>query len=269
MPIAISSTQNNHIKGLLKLAKHSERDQRRVTLVEGERECAHALAAGIVPLEAYVCPPLLGNSGHQLVERLALLGKKRQTLVIEVTPDLFAKIAYRGDSGGILLVIPYLNYHLNTFNPPAPAFIAVIEGIEKPGNLGAILRTADAAGVQAVIVTAGVTDIHNPNVVRASLGALFTVPVFESPVAETIRWLSARHIQMIAATPETTQPYTAIDYRLPTAIVMGSEANGLGAQWREAASALVTIPMFGKMDSLNLSTSTALMLYEVVRQRSS
>lgn len=268
MPIAISSTQNNRIKDLLKLAKHNERDQRRVTLVEGERECAHALAAGIVPLEAYVCPPLLDKAGHALSEHLASLDKERQTLLVEVTPDVFAKIAYRGDSGGILLVIPYLDYSLNTFNPPAPAFVAIIEGVEKPGNLGAILRTADAAGVQAVIVTAGVTDIHNPNVVRASLGALFTIPVLESPVEETIHWLRARNIQIISATPEATQPYTAVDYRLPTAIVMGSEANGLGAQWREAASALVTIPMFGKMDSLNLSTSTALMLYEVVRQRS-
>jgi RNA methyltransferase, TrmH family len=187
---------------------------------------------------------------------------------MEVTPEVFAKIAYRGDSGGILLVIPYLTHQLSNFAPPEPAFITIIEGVEKPGNLGAILRTADAAGVQAVIVTAGVTDIHNPNVIRASLGALFTLPVFESPVEKTIQWLRQHNIQIVAASPEASNVYTQCDYTVPTAIVMGSEAHGLTQPWREAADSLVTIPMFGVVDSLNLATSTAIMLYEVVRQRS-
>jgi TrmH family RNA methyltransferase len=267
MPKSITSLQNNHIKDVIKLAKHSEREQRRVTVVEGERECAHALAAGIIPIEAYVCSSLLNQEGIVIAEQLQRLDAQRRTLLMEVTPEVFAKIAYRGDSGGILLVIPYLSHRLRDFAPPAPAFIAVIEGVEKPGNLGAILRTADAAGVQAVIVTAGATDIHNPNVIRNSLGALFTVPVFESPVMETIQWLRARTIQIVAASPEATQPYTQVNYAVPTAIVMGSEAHGLGAEWRNVATALVKIPMFGAMDSLNLSTSTALMLYEVIRQR--
>ena len=267
MPIAITSLQNSRVKDLLKLAKHSEREQHRVTVVEGERECTHALAAGIIPIEAYICPPLLDTPGRAIAQKLAALDAKRQTLLMEVTPEVFAKIAYRDDSGGILLVIPYLANQLRDFAPTAPAFVAIIEGVEKPGNLGAILRTADAAGVHAVIVTAGVTDIHNPNVIRASLGALFTLPVFESPVEETVLWLRQRQIQIVAATPEATQLYTSVDYTLPTAIVMGSEANGLGPAWRAAATALVTIPMFGVMDSLNLSTSTALMLYDVIRQR--
>ena len=269
MPIVITSPQNNRIKDLLKLAKHSERDQRRLTIVEGVRECGHALAAGIVPVEAYVCPALLDAPGQALAAQLNRLDAKRQTFLVEVTPELFAKIAYRGDSGGLLLVIPYLNHPLSKFAPPSPAFLAIIEGVEKPGNLGAILRTADAAGVHAVIVTAGGTDIHNPNVVRASLGALFTQPVIEAPVAETIAWLRQRNIQIIAATPDATQRYTDIDLTRPTAIVMGSEAFGLSEQWRTVADHLVTIPMFGEMDSLNLSTSTALLLYETVRQRGS
>lgn len=269
MPITITSLQNNRIKELAKLAKHSEREQRRVTVVEGERECSHAMTAGIVPLEAYVCYDLLTPQGRNVAEQLVRLDAKRQTLLMEVTPEVFAKIAYRGESGGLLLVIPYLAYDLQAFTPRNPAFIAVIEGVEKPGNLGAILRTADAAGVDAVIVTAGATDIHNPNVVRASLGALFTLPVIESPVDETIRWLRDQQIQIIAATPEATLPYTAVDCTRPTAIVMGSEATGLSDTWRSAADSLVTIPMFGAMDSLNLSTSTALLLYEVVRQRTS
>lgn len=267
MPIPITSLQNNRIKDVIKLAKHNERDQRRVTVVEGTRECTHALAAGIIPIEAYLCPSLFDHAGHQIAEQLFRLEAEHRTSLLEVTPEIFAKIAYRGDSGGILLVIPYLAHQLRDFDPPVPAFVAVIEGVEKPGNLGAILRTADAAGVQAVIVTAGVTDIHNPNVIRASLGAIFTLPVFESPFEATATWLAQRNIQIIAASPEATHLYTEIDYTLPTAIVMGSEAHGLGPNWRSAATNLVTIPMFGAMDSLNLATSTALLLYEVIRQR--
>jgi TrmH family RNA methyltransferase len=267
MPIPITSLQNNRVKDLIKLTKHNERERRRVTVVEGEREAKHALASGIIPLEAYICPPLLEAEGRKLVEELVRLDAKRQTLLMEVTPEIFAKIAYRDDSGGILLVVPYLNYRLRDFEPPRPAFLAVIEGVEKPGNLGAILRTADAAGVHAVIVSAGATDIHNPNVIRASLGALFTVPVIESPVDTTIQWLREHGIQIVAATPEATQSYTSIDFTRPTAVVMGSEAHGLGPEWRKAATSLVTIPMYGAMDSLNLSTSTALLLYEVIRQR--
>jgi TrmH family RNA methyltransferase len=267
MPIAITSLQNRRIKDLIKLGKHNERERRQVTVVEGERESSHAIAAGIIPIEAYVCMSLLNNHGRMVADQLAHLEARRQTQLFEVTPEVFAKIAYRGDSGGLLLVVPYANHQLHTFTPPTPAFIAIIEGVEKPGNLGAILRTADAAGVDAVIVTAGVTDIYNPNVVRASLGALFTLPVIESPFDDTLAWLRKHNIQIIAATLEGTHLYTQLDYTLPTAIVMGSEADGLSHQWLAAADSLVTIPMFGKMDSLNLATSTALLLYEVVRQR--
>lgn len=267
MPVTITSLQNSRIKDVIKLAKPSERDQRQVTVVEGDRECERALAAGIIPVEAYICPALFSDEGRQIAKRLFQLDKERRTLLMEVTPEVYEKIAYRGESSGILLVIPYLARNLNKFDPPAPAFLAVIEGVEKPGNLGAILRTADAAGVQAVIVTAGVTDIHNPNVIRASLGALFTLPVFESPLEETIKWLHQRNVQIIAASPEASHLYTQCDYTLPTALVMGSEAHGLSQAWRDAATTLVTIPMFGVVDSLNLATSTALLLYEVVRQR--
>ncbi len=267
MPITITSLQNNRIKEVIKLGKHHAREQRRVTVVEGVRECRHALEAGIVPVEAYVCPPLLDDEGRALLRQLESYDARRQTWLAEVTPDVYAKLAYRGDSGGVLLVIPYLQHQLAGYVPPAPAFIAVIEGVEKPGNFGAILRTADAAGVDAVIITAGVTDIHNPNVIRASLGALFSLPVFESAVDATLAWLQRHKIQIVAATPDATRLYTAVDYTLPTAVVMGSEAAGLSAQWRQAADVLVTIPMFGAMDSLNLATSTALLLYEVVRQR--
>ncbi|MCC6167694.1 MAG: RNA methyltransferase [Caldilineaceae bacterium] len=268
MAIQISSAANPRVKETLALAKHAERARRHETVVEGEREVRRALAAGIIPHTAFVCPPLLSPAGRTLAAELSALDQARRTLLVEVTPELFAKLAYRGDSGGLLLVIPYPDVTLDSLSVPHPAFIAVIEGVEKPGNLGAILRTADAAGVHAVIVAAGATDLHNPNVVRASLGTLFTVPVVEAATEETITWLRQRAIRIIAARPDASLKYTAVDYTGPVAIVMGAEAGGLGADWAQAANLHVTIPMFGQADSLNLATSTALLLYEVVRQRS-
>lgn len=267
MPIPLTSLQNPRIKNLAKLDKPGERARRQVTVVEGERECRRALDAGIVPVEAFLCRELVSPHAAPLVTRLEKLDRQRQTLLYEVPPDIFAKLAYRSESGGLLLVIPYLGRALESLAPPAPAFLTVIEGVEKPGNLGAILRTADAAGVHAVIVTAGATDIHNPNVVRASLGALFTVPVAEASPQVTIDWLHRHQIQIVAASPAATTRYTAVDMTGPTAIVMGSEATGLSSTWEQAADFLVQIPMVGIVDSLNLATSTALLLYEVVRQR--
>jgi TrmH family RNA methyltransferase len=271
MSMLLTSLQNPRIKNFVKLDKPAERAQRQVTVVEGEREAARALAAGIVPVEAFLCRQLLAPDSASLVDQLEALDRRRQTLLYEVTQDIFAKLAYRGASGGILLVVPYFAQSLETLHVPDPAFLAVIEGVEKPGNLGAILRTADAAGLHGVIVSAGATDIYNPNVIRASLGAIFTVPVVEAAPAATIAWLQRRQIQIIAATPDADTIYTsgesAMDATRPIAMVMGSEAHGLSPIWREAATDLVRIPMLGTVDSLNLATSTALLLYEVVRRR--
>lgn len=267
MSIQVKSLANPRVKETLALAKHAERAARRQTVVEGERECRRALDAGIIPHSAFVCRQLVQAAGHDLLDRLNRLDQTRRTFLIEVTPEVFAKLAYRGESGGLLLVIPYLAASLDSLVVPDPAFLAVIEGVEKPGNLGAILRTADAAGVHAVIITAGATDLHNPNVVRASLGTLFTVPVAEATPAESIAWLQRRAIRIIAARPDADVKYTAADYTGPIAIVMGAEATGLGRAWSAAAREHVTIPMAGQADSLNLATSTALLLYEVVRQR--
>jgi TrmH family RNA methyltransferase len=267
MSILITSPGNERIKQITKLAKPAERARRRLTLVEGERECGRALAAGLTPHEAYLCPALLAPTGQAVAEQLRRLDAARRTLLVEVTPEVFAKLAYRGDSGGLLLVLPYLDRTLADLDLPDPLFVVVIEGVEKPGNLGAVLRTADAAGVQAVIVTAGATDIHNPNVIRASLGALFSVPVVEATTAETVHWLRSRQARIVATRPDAAQRYTDVDYTGPVAIVMGAEATGLSATWSAAADEIVTIPMFGQVDSLNLATATALLLYEVVRQR--
>ncbi len=271
MPTEISSLQNQRVKEIAKLTKRPTRDVRRVTLIEGERECTRALQQGMVPLEAYLCPSLLGMESIALRQRLAELESAGRTRLFHVTPEVFARLAYRAESGGILLVIPYLASALAALPlTPNPCY-AVIEGVEKPGNLGAILRTADAAGVDGVIVCHApdrpATDLHNPNVVRASLGALFSVPVAEASSAEAIAWLQAQGVAIVAATPDATLPYTAAHLAGAVAIAMGSEAFGLSQAWLSAADQRVVIPMHGIVDSLNVATSTALLLYEVVRQR--
>ncbi len=263
----ISSLQNNRIKQLAKLAKRRERDQQRITVVEGVREISQALAAGVNPVEGYICVERLDNEGRQIVAALTALAQKRSLTLFEVTPAVFEKIAYRGESGGLLLTIPYVDQPLHNLPLSGIPFIVVVEGVEKPGNLGAILRTADAAGVDAVIVCAGATDLHNPNVVRASLGALFTVPVAEVATEDLIDWLHKQKIAIVAADPMATIYHMTTPLTGPVAIVMGSEAQGLTALWQSVADFRVKIPMRGQIDSLNLSTATAVLLYEVVRQR--
>lgn len=268
MTIEISSLQNQRIKDVVKLNNRRQRDAQQQTVVEGVREVGRALAAGTIPVEAYVCPPLLsGPDSQPLVERLRSLHENGRMQLCMVTPPVYAKIAYRGRSGGLLLVIPYLGRRLEDFPLGRPPFLVVVEGAEKPGNLGAILRTADAAGVDGLVLCDGGTDLHNPNVIRASLGTIFTVPLAEAPTAEVIDWLKAHHIHILAATPDATTLYTDVDATIPVAIVTGSEAYGLSDSWLAAADQQVIIPMYGQADSLNLATSTALLLYEVVRQR--
>ena len=267
---AISSLQNSRVKRVVKLNDRSQRDAEGLTVVEGVREARRALAAGITPREAFVCPNLLDAEGRAVAAQLEALAGRRQTEVFTVTTAVFAKLAYRATTGGLLLVIPYLDRPLERLPLGRPPFLVVVDGAEKPGNLGAILRTADAAGVDGLIVTGDAstrTDLHNPNVVRASLGALFTVPVAAATVAETIAWLRAHQIAILATTPAAARVYTAVDLTGPIAIVMGSEAHGLPPAWLAAAELQARIPMRGAVDSLNLSAATALLLYEVVRQR--
>ena len=265
----ITSLQNQRIKNVVKLRQRRQRDSQRLTVVEGAREVLRALQQGVVPQEAFICSELLGEAEAETA--VSLLHQLPQTTIYEVTPDVFAKMAYREDSGGLLLIIPYWECTLDALSfSSLPSFFAVIEGVEKPGNLGAILRTADAAGTEGVILAHGAidsTDLHNPNVVRASLGTVFSVPVVSDSNAHVIPWLRQRGVQIITTTPAATIPYTAVDLTVPVAIVMGSEAHGLSDEWLNVADQQVMIPMHGIADSLNLSVATALLLYEVVRQR--
>lgn len=263
--IAITSPQNTHIKHLIKLNNRSYRDEYQQTLVEGVRECGLALQQGIVPVEAYVCESLLDAAAFPIFSHLKQLAQNQATTLFSLTPDLFAKVAYRGNSGGLLLVVSFWQKPLADRSDLT--LVAVLEGVEKPGNLGGILRTADAAGVSAVFVCGTGTDIYNPNAIRASLGAIFTVPVIAAATPTLITWLQQHHLALVATTPAATQPYTAVDLTHPVAIIMGSEAEGLSDDWLAAADEQVFIPMNGVVDSLNVSVATALLLYEAVRQR--
>ncbi len=270
MPTRITSRQNGRIKAIIRLNERRYRDEQQLTLVEGIREVTRAIQQGIVPQEVYLCPELLPETALPIVAHLRALADNGRTQLFEVTPAVYEKMAYRGDSGGVIIVIPYLSLSLGQLTTSALSLFAIIEGAEKPGNLGAILRTADAAGVDAVLLSSNGsgTDIHNPNVIRASLGTLFAVPVAVADNTQLISWLHAHNICMVATTPTATKLYTAVDMTQPIAIIAGSESDGLSREWLEHAGEKVRIPMNGIADSLNLSTSMAVMLYEAVRQRS-
>ena len=272
MTLTVSSPTNPRVKSVVRLSDRRARDVARRTVVEGVREVGLALGRGVAPVEAYVCPELIAGAEAEAAARhLAGLAQTGMTELFYVSPAVFAKMAYRGQSGGLLLVIAYPRRTLDELTFRAAPFLVVVEEAEKPGNLGAVLRTADAAGVDALLVPTlpgqTGTDLHNPNVIRASLGAYFTVPVVTSAAEEAIAWLRARGIAIVATTPATETVYTAADLTGPVAVVMGSEAWGLSETWLAAADMRVRIPMAGQVDSLNLSAATALLVYEVVRQR--
>lgn len=272
MTFLLTSPQNQRIKNIVKLNSRRQRDKQQKTIVEGMREAKLALQSGIVPDEAYICPELVTTPEATAVcQQLQQLAQQKQLSLFTVTPELFAKAAYRSQSGGILLLIPYLSTNLSSLSFKSSPLLLIIDGGEKPGNLGAILRTADAAGVDAVIVTAqsngSGTDIHNPNVIRASLGALFTLPVVVAETTQLLRWLRQNHIQIAALTPDGERPYTEENLQKPTAFVMGSEASGINQQWLTEADIRLKIPMHGQVDSLNLSVATAVIVFEAVRQR--
>jgi len=273
MPVAepITSLQNPRVKNVVRLSNRRHRDRQQQTVVEGVREATLALRSGIVPDEVFICPEFSGSVERQeLDQQLYELAAGGRTRLFQVPPAVFDKMAYRAGSGGVLLVIPYLKRTLQDIAPGGNPLVAVVDGAEKPGNLGAILRTADAAGLDALLLTAdepGGTDIHNPNVIRASLGAFFSIPVVTVTMEQALRWLQEKGITTVATTPDAQQVYTAVNLAGPTAIIMGSEAAGLGRQWLDAADIQARIPMTGWVDSLNLSVSTALLLYEALRQR--
>lgn len=262
----ITSLQNPRIKDLVRLRDRRGRDRDQKVLIEGYRELLRALNAGYPVQELYVCPALFqGVNEPALIERFRAGG----TDVFETSEPVFCKVAYRDRPEGLLGVGPQRHRHLEDLHLGAetPPLLLIAEAIEKPGNLGTMLRTADATGVSALVVCDPGTDLFNPNVVRASTGNLFTVPVIEADPADTIAWLRERHIRILAASPHARQRFTDVDLTGPVAIVVGTEQYGLSGRWMQASDLPVRIPMLGVADSLNVATATALLLYEAVRQR--
>ncbi len=258
----ISSLQNSRIKDIQRLIlKSKERKSQGVFVVEGARELTLALAGGYLPDSVYVCRELFSKTDYPDVLQPVEVQKQ-----YEVTLPVFEKIAYREGSDGILALVKPKEHRLENLQLSINPFIIVLEAVEKPGNLGAILRTADAAKADAVVVCDPLTDIYNPNVVRSSVGCLFTVPVAVATNQETLLFLQSNGICPYAAALTAQEWYHEIDFQKPSAIVMGTEADGLSDFWLEKAKQ-IKIPMRGKIDSLNVSVSTAILTFEAMRQR--
>ena len=262
--MTITSLQNNRIKNILKLYRQRGRSQQRKTVIEGYRAVLRAVENEYPLDELYICPALfLGENEGALIERAAKAG----TEIIEVAETPFHKITTQARPEGLLAVAPQIHHSVDDHVPDEKGFYLIVEAIERPGNLGAMMRSADAAGVSAMIVCESQTDVYHPEVIRASVGMIFAVPVLEATSSEAIQWCKGHDIVPIAATPHTDALYTEVDMCRPLALVVGSEKHGLSDMWLEQVDEQVRIPMLGQADSLNVATATTLLLYEVVRQR--
>ena len=243
-------------------------------MVEGRRELEHCIEAGFRVHTVFYCPEI---AGEEALPSALLRSPVRVNApgnapspaptIIEVPAALYSKIAYREGTEGIVAEVEARHIGLEDLDLPENPLIVVLEAVEKPGNLGAVLRSADAAKADAVIVCDPLTDLYNPNLIRASIGAIFTVPTVAASSADTIAFLKAKGIQILTAQLQDSSLYYDVDMRRGTAIVMGTESTGLTGVWRQAADAHIRIPMLGRLDSLNVSVSASILLFEAVRQR--
>jgi len=292
----ITSAKNPKFKNLLLLQEKSKaRREQGLFVVEGRRELEHCFEAGYTVKTVFVCPEIAGAPTPEvclfktasanapappisdgplpLTRPRVAMGFEQTTssvsapAIVEIPPELYKKAAYREGTEGIIAEVEARAIGLDDLELPENPLIVVLEAVEKPGNLGAILRSADAAGADAVIVCDPLTDLYNPNLIRASIGAIFTVPTVAVSSADAIAFLKARSIQILTAQLQDSSLYYDVDMKRGTAIVMGTESTGLTDVWRTAADAHIRIPMLGRLDSLNVSVSAAILLFEAVRQR--
>ena len=259
----ITSLQNGRVKQVCALQqKAAARHDSGLFVVEGMREVERCAAAGYEIATLFVCREI-AEAGVPVAQP--------DTEVCEVSPQVYEKMAYRGTTEGVLAVVRQKRLALSDLtalcSEDEAALLVVLESVEKPGNLGAVLRSADAAHATAVIVCDTRCDIFNPNLIRSSLGARFSVPLIACSSEDCIAYLKQQGIQMLTAQLQDSSPYYSVDMTKATALVMGTESTGLTQQWREAADTHILIPMLGTVDSLNVSVSTAILLYEAVRQR--
>jgi len=260
----ITSTQNPRIRQILRLDKSRERKEQNLFVIEGFKEINLALAHGYSLHALFHCPAVSGDrAAHKLLFQLP-----PEVEVWEVSRNVFARIAYRDQSDGVLALARPRHTELSSLRTSPNPFLIVLESVEKPGNLGAILRTADAASADAVLVCDPLTDIYNPNVVRSSIGCVFTRPVIPCTSQEACAWLRNKGVRILAAELTASTWYHQTDMTGPVAIVMGTEADGLTPFWLEQADGRIKIPMCGAIDSLNVSVSTAIITFEAMRQRS-
>ena len=289
---SITSAQNPKIKNLLLLQEKSKaRREQGLFVVEGRRELEHCLEAGFRVRTVFVCPEVAGTDSFASLEmtKSASLemtkgaslettvschseeaeGRRENLHIVEIPEALYRKVAYREGTEGVLAEVEVRERRLEDLTLSEHPLVMVLESVEKPGNLGAVLRSADAARADAVIVCDPLTDLWNPNLIRASIGAVFTVPTVCASSAETIDWLKSRGIRILTAQLQDSSWYYDTDMTGGTALVMGTESTGLTDVWRRAADAHIRIPMLGRLDSLNVSVSAAILLFEAVRQRNS
>jgi len=260
----ITSLQNPRVKNARRLRHGRHRQRQGRILIDGAGELARAIRAGANLREVFVCERLCtGDEERALLEMLP----QSDAEIIQVSKPVFEKLAFGHRAEGVLGVAETPRQMLNDLLLPQNPLVAVLEGVQKPGNIGAVLRSADAAGVSAVIAADAGTDLYNPNAIRASLGAIFTVPICAADTAEILDWLRRHELAVLAARTDGSVAYTEIDYRRPTAIVLGSEAEGLSDAWQGENLTAVRLPMLGAADSLNVSVTAAVLFYEALRQR--
>jgi TrmH family RNA methyltransferase len=260
----ITSLQNPLVKNVVLLVEKpkARRNQNRM-VIEGVREISLAKAGGFILHDLFYCREIITTSDFHLIEE-HLPATVRKT---EVSPDVFNRMAYRENSGGAIALAEPRRLSLTKLILRINPLILVLESVEKPGNLGALLRTADAAGLDAVIICDPQTDIYNPNSIRSSIGCIFTLQVVTATSGETISWMRKTGIKMFATALTAIHPYHETNFNQPAAIIMGSEANGLSSTWLDQADDLIKIPMMGKIDSMNVSASAAIVVFEALRQR--
>ncbi|CAL65756.1 TrmH family RNA methyltransferase [Christiangramia forsetii] len=262
----ITSQQNKEIKWLLQLQEKSRnRRKENSFIVEGKREVNLALKGGYLPLHLYFVPELID---FQEVLEMAKANEHEAAEITEINKEVYDKIAYRGSTEGLLAVFRNIEHPVEnlSFEHPFP-LILVAEAPEKPGNIGAILRTADAAAVDAVIIANPKTDLYNPNIIRSSVGSLFTNKIATGTTSEIIQFLQAQKIHIYAAALQASKPYSDINFKEASAIIMGTEATGLSNEWLENSTQNIIIPMHGKIDSMNVSVAAGILIFEAKRQR--
>lgn len=262
--VSITSTSNSKIKDLISLKEKSRtRKKEGLFVLEGARELQIALGADYQIQQLFFNPKIISVD-----EVLNLVQSTKIRSCFEVSDEVYTKIAYRSTTEGIIAICKSKEHDLSALkiekkNP----LILIAEAPEKPGNIGALLRTADAAGVDAVIIANPKTDLYNPNTIRASLGCLFSVPTYTASTSKAIEFLKANQINFYAATLQDSIEYTDIDFKGPSAIVVGTEATGLEQQWRKESTKNIIIPMRGAIDSMNVSVAASVLIFEAIRQR--